>query len=319
MSRAKNWVFTLNNPEEAIYLADIEGLTYGVFQYEMGEEGTFHAQGLLMFNTRLRMSQLKSVGGGVLSRAHLEVCQDIQGSIDYCTKEESRIEAGEEYGERPKHTQGKRNDLLAVVAAVKEGKRFHQMIDDSTLVAPIARHMKFVERLEKEFLKPVDRSDIIVTLHIGSAGSGKTDCACPDRNRNHPDVFFYDGGFWEGYTNQRILIFDEMSGATCTPLTFQRICDKSPYTCNIKGHSAPLAATEVHITTNFMPSSWWSERTKFNREAIWRRIHVVHHHYEFKKYKIYRSDENGYALDKYIGDSFKRSSTDQVIVGDLVM
>jgi len=65
----------------------------------------------------------------------------------------------------------------------------------------------------------------------------------------------------------------------------------------------PLAATDINICSNYLPEQWWSEKTKFDVGAIYRRISVVHWHYEFKKIRIFKSETPGQvkdcALDKF--------------------
>jgi len=65
----------------------------------------------------------------------------------------------------------------------------------------------------------------------------------------------------------------------------------------------PLAATDIHICSNYLPEQWWSAHTKFDVGAVYRRISVVHWHYEYKKYRLYKSDnpgqQQGCALDKF--------------------
>lgn len=80
---------------------------------------------------------------------------------------------------------------------------------------------------------------------------------------------------------------------------FQRVCDKYPLQVNIKGGHRPFFGRDIHICSNFLPSRWWGEKTKFDERAIFRRIHIVHWHYEFKKYKLYRHTmgENGEVLE----------------------
>lgn len=66
--------------------------------------------------------------------------------------------------------------------------------------------------------------------------------------------------------------------------------------------------TRVDLTSNYLPSSWWSEKTKYNEGAIYRRIHEVHWHYEYQKYRRYVSDpldvvlrgEGMFAMDKFM-------------------
>jgi len=77
------------------------------------------------------------------------------------------------------------------------------------------------------------------------------------------------------------------------PLEWQRICDVYDYTVNVKGTSVYCAATEVHICSNYLVKDWWGEKTRYNEMAVYRRIHEVHWHYEFKKYRIYKSETPG--------------------------
>lgn len=152
------------------------------------------------------------------------------------------------------------------------------LVADDELITVAAKFPRFVDRLEYEFSKPPPRDNIHVVLHFGRAGTGKSHCACGG-NSADPDIYFFDGTpFWEGYTGQRTVIMDEFGGHTLSPLLFQRVCDKYPYTVPIKGRSAPLLATNIHITSNYLPSRWWKEGTRYDQGAIFRRIHEVHWH-----------------------------------------
>jgi len=90
------------------------------------------------------------------------------------------------------------------------------------------------------------------------------------------------------------------------PLQFQRVCDKGKYTCNTKGGHKAFAGTELHVCSNHLPNQWWSEKTKFDEGAIFRRITVVHWHYAYKKYRLYRStgedpsNPAGWAMTKFM-------------------
>lgn len=117
--RAKNWVFTLNNPteeetENLRNLIDDDEVCYIVFQTELVT--TLHHQGFVQFTTRKTFNQVKVLLGG---RAHLEVSRGspLEAS-EYCKKEESRIDGPFEYGElanggraRGGDGSGVRNDL----------------------------------------------------------------------------------------------------------------------------------------------------------------------------------------------------------------
>ena len=73
MAQAKNWCFTLNNPDyDELELADkLVDAVYAVFQLEIGENGTPHYQGYCMFSERLRLSQVRVY----LATAHWETAK----------------------------------------------------------------------------------------------------------------------------------------------------------------------------------------------------------------------------------------------------
>lgn len=106
--QAKKWVYTLNNPSqeeqdlvENLYLQ--HATVYHVAGQEVGESGTPHVQGFVIFNTPKRLTQVRPL----LARAHWESSRGtaLQAS-DYCKKEGNF----KEWGTLPAKTQGKRND-----------------------------------------------------------------------------------------------------------------------------------------------------------------------------------------------------------------
>lgn len=111
MSRAKNWVFTVNNytDEEHQALQTIvetnDNVVYIIFGRETGEQGTPHLQGYLVLHNRMRLQQVKRLPG--LSRAHLELRRGShEQAREYCSKDGDVFEAGV-----APSGQGVRNDL----------------------------------------------------------------------------------------------------------------------------------------------------------------------------------------------------------------
>jgi hypothetical protein len=92
ISPSKQWCFTFNNYEiekDVPILLDIlsENSCKYVFQEEMGESGTRHLQGSIMFDNKVRpMSIFK-----IFPKIHWEKTKDLKASIKYCCKEESRV------------------------------------------------------------------------------------------------------------------------------------------------------------------------------------------------------------------------------------
>lgn len=311
-------MFTQNNPEGLLGESDFRaiGARYLVFQEEVGDLGTHHLQGYVEMRQPVRFSHFREVIPG----AHWEPAKGTSDECEeYCTKEETRVGGPYRWGSRG--GQGKRNDLITLREAIKEGKRGRELFDDDSCLGPAVRYSRGVEKLVEAYDPPVRRDAILVTFHYGPAGkypspwgspaisslrlltfffffagSGKTHCCHSD------DAYYFDGnnGFWEGYAGQSKVILDEFSGHVLTPLMFQRLCDKYPLMLNVKGGSMPCKVTEVHICSNYLPSQWWGEKTRYNQQAVYRRINVVHWHYDFKKLRVYLSDDSGYAMDKLV-------------------
>lgn len=114
---ARNWMFTINNPtsnDEPKKWAG-RGVKYVVWQLEKGEEGTPHLQGYLELDKHSRLSAMKKLS----LKAHWEKRMGTQEqAIDYCMKEDTRVEGPWEQGE--KKQQGQRSDLEAACATAKD-------------------------------------------------------------------------------------------------------------------------------------------------------------------------------------------------------
>jgi len=90
ISPSRHWLFTLNNPEEldiALWRNMIsDGSMKWVVQHEIGEQGTPHLQGYVDFGRKVRpLSVIKN------HRYQWRKIDNIQGTIDYCSKIRTRI------------------------------------------------------------------------------------------------------------------------------------------------------------------------------------------------------------------------------------
>lgn len=92
ISPSIHWCFTLNNYTindiSNIISIDSSIVPQYVFQEEVGESGTPHLQGYLRFKTKKRPKSVFSSDN--LRGIHWEKCRNIQKSIDYCMKSDSR-------------------------------------------------------------------------------------------------------------------------------------------------------------------------------------------------------------------------------------
>lgn len=85
--RATCWSITINNPTEEDVRCEMPGWKLSG-QYEQGEEGTKHFQGMLT-TPQVRFSAVKRA----FPRAHIEVARNKKALEKYTTKEDTRVDA----------------------------------------------------------------------------------------------------------------------------------------------------------------------------------------------------------------------------------
>ncbi len=88
ISPSRHWCFTLNNytTDDIKFLCSTSSIERYVFQEEVGESGTPHLQGYLTFVTKKRPFSVFKC-----SNYHWEKCRNINKSILYCQKEDTRV------------------------------------------------------------------------------------------------------------------------------------------------------------------------------------------------------------------------------------
>jgi hypothetical protein len=158
MSRAKRWVFTLNNytAAEEAQIASLgnDGATYLVYGREVGESGTPHLQGFVIFTAPLRFTTAKSKLG---DRCHIAVSTARLPSqaADYCKK------GGDfsEFGELPAEQRGRRTDLDAFFEwsdefAVNNGRAASDIDIARTHPTIRARYPRIIEIVRARFVPP---------------------------------------------------------------------------------------------------------------------------------------------------------------------
>lgn len=148
-TKARNWCFTLNNPTDALDFSEFPYCDYAIWQKEEGENGTPHFQGYLHLKESRNLKWLKAQCEGMLKKAHFAVCRGTpEQNIEYCSKEEGRLEGPYEFGTKPAGGQGTRNDLTEFIAQVVQGKTYDQFW--AGIFAPSVQVLNFFHKHNME-------------------------------------------------------------------------------------------------------------------------------------------------------------------------
>lgn len=252
MSRARFWCFTLNNPTDSDDLptvfAEHGNIRYAIWQRETGDSGTEHFQGYLEFKSAQRLAACKKLS----ARAHWEVRRgSAEQAIDYCRKEEGRVDGPYEFGEAPSKGPGERNDLKALKASIDSAKGDLDLWDEH--FGPMLRYHKGVSHYQR--LRQPDRSwKTEVIILIGPPGCGKSRWVY-DR---YPGCYFKQPStqWWDDYNGQECVILDDFYG--WLPFsTMLRLMDRYPLMVEVKGGQTKFVARTLCITSNKRWTQWW--------------------------------------------------------------
>lgn len=282
MSRARNWVWTLNNytNDELTHLAVplvADRVRYRCFQPERGENGTPHLQGFISFPSPCSLGAARLRLG--LDRAHLEIARGSPAQCRaYCSKEDTRDGAalapnGElfafvEHGELPP-AQGERTDWEHIRDDLKEGKSLEDLAE--THPGHLIRYPNGMRTMQS-VLRGKRKSDDppIVRWFYGPTGSGKSRAA----HDAHPDAYVKMPGnkWWDGYDQQDAVIIDDYRCDLCPFSHLLQLLDRYPYRVEMKGTSMQFCSKNIIITTPKSPQETWASRTNEDLAQLLRRI-----------------------------------------------
>nr|AOV86247.1 putative rep protein [uncultured virus] len=267
-------VFTINNPGIFVPVFDASKMSYMVWQRERGKQGTEHIQGYVRFTNKCRLRTALALLGGhahvLLARGNEKQCRD------YCTKEDTRVAAGEEHGtfDPEAGIKGRRTDLLQIAAKCAARVPLRQIAADHPM--DWVRYHQGIESLHLVLAPeaPIQR-DVTVQVLWGPSGTGKT-----HRVRTN-SAFLRTGGIyvvkpgrdpWGRYQGQATILFDEFDWTKWEIFDMNQYLDKWETGLDCRFHDKSAAWTRVVICANSSPTTWWPNATLEVLLAIRRRL-----------------------------------------------
>ena len=266
MARSRNYVFTLNNYEESDYDALKDHYRYLVVGKEVGESGTPHMQGYIIFKTMKSLPQLKKI----LPRAHWEIRRGThEEARDYCKKDGDFIEDGDE--PMTKQAKGAAGGTAEkrrwddAREAAKKG-RFDEIPSD--IYCKYTSNFHFIAR--QNMAAPPEINNLDNHWYYGPPGSGKSSSA----RKDYPD--YYDkpcNKWWDGYQDQEAVIIDDFDkDHKMLGHHLKRWADHYPFTAEIKGSAINIRPKHIIVTSNYLPEDIFDDQTLV--DAVRRRFKI---------------------------------------------
>lgn len=181
-----------------------------------------------------------------------------------------------EFGTKP--NQGKRTDLDEIKTKILDRET---TVDKITVENPLTYHQygRTLEKLEDIALQKTWRKEMTKGLWIfGKTGTGKSEAAF---DGYHPDKHYLwtdDKGWWDGYTQQEIVIIDEFRGQIPFNVLL-RLCDKWPFSVPRRNRKPiPFTSKLIIITSSMKPEDVYHNLNE--RDSL----DQLHRRFEIKRF-----------------------------------
>lgn len=291
--RFRNFVFTLNNPtfaEREAFIACAfnmpRGLSYIVYQEEIGQNGTPHFQGYAELPLRRTLISVKK-RYPMLARAHIEARRGSQQqAIAYSQKAETRDPHGQwgEHGEKKNQGGQGKSKYREIAIAINEGETLDNLNDQYPGLFLLSEG-----KISDYYINNKGKRNWAMQIEIlhGKTGTGKSYTA----NNAYPDAYvapWPTGGrwWWPHYKGEEVVIMDEFRHQIKMD-TMLKLFDRYPWIIERKGGNMNFCSKKIVITTNIDPKDWYGGLSKEVREPLRRRIQEYAKIYDFHDNKCW--------------------------------
>jgi len=273
-SRTTSFCFTLNNYSEDEYSSLLETLQetkYWIVGKEIGDGGTPHLQGFIVFSRRYAFNVIRNKLG---PRYHIEGARGTarQNRV-YCSKGGDFAEGGSIPQEGRRTEGSSRADTARAFSTCLT--RGHRGIAEFADEYPDAWGYSGFNLLRNAqlLILPIDRPFIDVEWVWGEPGVGKSRYA----HDKFPDAYIKEPRtkWWNGYLQEAQVIIDDFAPNGIDMNHLLRWFDRYKCLVETKGGMLALHATEFIVTSNFHPLDCFKDKDGVphpQMDALYRRI-----------------------------------------------
>lgn len=242
MSKAKRWCYTINNPTEEPSVPE-EEFSYHVYGEEIGDSGTLHYQGFIIFKTPKRLNQIRNL---ISDRGHYEVAKGKnKQAADYCKKDGKFKEFGEVPEEN--HIKGGASNKERYERAFKQAKTGDLDSIDADL---LVKHYRTLKQIKTDYVGDLPPLDYLPGIWIyGSSGIGKSKYA----RETYTGAYVKNcNKWWDHYQNEENVIIDDFDDThACLGHHLKRWGDHYAFTAETKGGSIYIRPKWIVVTSQY--------------------------------------------------------------------
>lgn len=279
--RVRNYLLTYFDDNTTKFRNYIEGepsVRYAMYQLEQcPSTQRRHIQAYVEYTKSIRVSQIRNSLPGVHAEKRAGTREE---AINYCSKEDSRVDGPFEHNPDCVPRQGRRTDLEEIKAQI-DNKASELEIAEANFAAFCRYYKSF--RVYRNLLVVKRTWKTEVVIYWGEPGTGKSRKVYDDNDPTQIyDVPRPNGGnvWFDGYQSEQhdVILLDDFYG--WIPLHFMlKLMDRYPMQVPIKGGFSHFTSKKLFITSNKKWEEWYNfaEFGDDLKKAFKRRIdHVCH-------------------------------------------
>lgn len=274
-SQAKRWVFTLNNPKDSSMPWNEKTMDYLVYGNEVGDSGTPHHQGFVIFKASRRLSQLTDI-----IQAHYSVANGTnQQAADYCKKDGDYKEFGimpidraenmkkqQPGGAKANHDKWREiNDKAKAGDLEFIDQKYPKVFNTS---------YRNIKQMRTDYMKrKPDLDSVCGTWYHGTSNVGKTTLI----SKLYPGAYLKraQNKWFDGYNDEDVVVVDDLDKThTYMAYELKKLADAFCYMVEVKNDSRYIRPKKCVVTSQYtIEQIWFGEPETI--VALKRRFNVI--------------------------------------------